>query len=261
MTNRHTAKITAVDVMRLVEEFDNITARLWRGFPYKKEHLERPDFLDFVARRTSGFAAMADSVKSLRVSRTRGDRIRKNITSLAKPTQQDLAEYARDFDRGRLLALLKELSRAAVAWDVDPGPFIELRGAVLVVMAGGSTDSETDSVKNPAWTKVRELELRAEAAGTNNDEPETDPNRPPKHKLEVNLTACFAILDGNRIELRPNQAKALDLLIRNKKPYMSLADNGLRSREIDKLPTALKELVETQPGAGTRIRREKVEMA
>ena len=35
MANPHATTITAADVMWLVEEFDNITARLWRGFPYQ----------------------------------------------------------------------------------------------------------------------------------------------------------------------------------------------------------------------------------
>lgn len=84
---------------------------------------------------------------------------------------------------------------------------------------------------------------------------------PPKRKLSVNQTACIAILDGHKIDLRPNSAKALALLISRDGEFVSLADNDLRTRDIDALPLALKELVETQPGAGTRILRDKVEMA
>lgn len=180
MAKTSAVKITAADVLRLVDEWDNITARLWRpGFPYQQEHFERPEFREYVARRTNGFAAMAESVRSLNVSRKRGNRARKNLVSLAKPSEQDLVAYARGFDRGRLLTVLKELSRAAVAWDIDPGPFIELRGAVLVVLAGGATETEPDSVKNPAWTTARVLQMVAESKldkpiPARNDEPTDD---------------------------------------------------------------------------------------
>ena len=82
-----------------------------------------------------------------------------------------------------------------------------------------------------------------------------------KHKLKVNCQANEAYLDDQTIPLKQNQAKALSRLIEKRGEYLSLADHGLRSRDIDALPPALKTLVETQPGAGTRILSDKVEMA
>jgi|GEM_PF-1852163 len=171
MAKTSAVKISADDVLRLVDEFDNITARLWRpGFPYRKVDLERPDFLDYVTRLTKTL----ESASSLNVP-TRS-RSLKSIArnGQAKPSRQELLSYARDFDRGRLVALLKDLSRAAVDWGVDPGPFIELRGAVLVVMAGGAADAETDTLKNPAWTKARTLQTIAEMKASKQTPPRND---------------------------------------------------------------------------------------
>ncbi|MFM9966128.1 MAG: hypothetical protein ACKV2Q_33535 [Planctomycetaceae bacterium] len=141
-------------------------------------------------------------------------------------------------------------SRAVVWQDVEQQRLFRAVACLLSEIFRKCADSPVERLQSVA-TDVDALAATLE--------PQRD--GPPKHKLSVDPTACKANLDGHEMPLKPNQAKALDLLIRNEKPYMSLADNGLRSRDIDKLPPALKELVETQPGAGTRIVRDKVDLA
>ena len=116
------------------------------------------------------------------------------------------------------------------------------------------------------WRKVVAVDLLVSRFGTLASEVDDlattlEPHSlmPPKHKLTVNRQTSEATLDDQIIPLKRQQAKALALLIASQGEYVSLADNGLRSRDIDSLPLSLKELVETQPGAGTRILRDKVE--
>lgn len=62
-----------------------------------------------------------------------------------------------------------------------------------------------------------------------------------------------ATVDGKPISISKKQAGLLRLILDSQGEYVSLADHQFRSRDVDGLPELIKQFVETQPGAGTRI--------
>ncbi len=67
-----------------------------------------------------------------------------------------------------------------------------------------------------------------------------------------------ATVDGKPISISKKQAGLLRLLLDAHGEYVSLADHKFRSRDVEGIPDLIREFVETQPGAGTRIPRDKL---
>lgn len=62
-----------------------------------------------------------------------------------------------------------------------------------------------------------------------------------------------AMVDGKPMAITPKQVDLLRLLLDANGEYIALTEHKFRSRDVEGLPKRIKDFVETQPGAGTRI--------
>lgn len=60
-------------------------------------------------------------------------------------------------------------------------------------------------------------------------------------------------IDGRVTALKPRQIEILAVLLSQAGEYVSGSEHGFRSREIDALPAEVRNIIDAQPGAGTRI--------
>jgi hypothetical protein len=92
------------------------------------------------------------------------------------------------------------------------------------------------------------------------EEHKSDDQRTPANRIapriELDREKRVVILDGAAFSLLPNGVKLLEILLGARGEYVSLASFGLRTRDIQNLPEPVQAAIESQPGAGTRIRRE-----
>jgi hypothetical protein len=63
-------------------------------------------------------------------------------------------------------------------------------------------------------------------------------------------------LDGPLIAVKPNGYMLFQLLLNSPGDYVPLLQHGLRTRDVQSLPETLRNVIESDPGAGTRIKRE-----
>jgi hypothetical protein len=72
-------------------------------------------------------------------------------------------------------------------------------------------------------------------------------------RIVLHPTNNVATLDGEPFDLRANQYQLISLLLSAEGDFVSLDSQGLRSRDLKSLPEKLRDAIETQTGAGTRI--------
>lgn len=73
-------------------------------------------------------------------------------------------------------------------------------------------------------------------------------------RIMLHPTNGVAMLDGEPFDVKPKQYQLLAYLINANGEYASLDSVDLRSRDVEALPEKLRDAIETQPGAGTRIK-------
>ncbi len=81
---------------------------------------------------------------------------------------------------------------------------------------------------------------------------------PAQHDNQIPLCRVEMVEGGMRIDqvtiaLKPKQFTLLTILVEASGEFVALDNHGYRSRDIEKLPAAIQEVIEAQPGAGTRI--------
>jgi hypothetical protein len=70
--------------------------------------------------------------------------------------------------------------------------------------------------------------------------------------------ANVVLLDGQPVSVKPNGYRLFELLLEVRGEYVPITSHGLRTRDVETLPTSLRDAVESNPGAGTRLKREYV---
>lgn len=63
-------------------------------------------------------------------------------------------------------------------------------------------------------------------------------------------------IGGDVVALKPKQQAMIGLMYGLSGEYVSLTEHGYRTRDIESLPPQVQEIIESQPGAGTRIKPE-----
>lgn len=69
----------------------------------------------------------------------------------------------------------------------------------------------------------------------------------------VDEVAGGIMIDGQLFALKPRGIELVRILIDKKGEFIPLTDYGFRTRDIEALPLKVQEVIESQPGAGTRI--------
>jgi hypothetical protein len=64
------------------------------------------------------------------------------------------------------------------------------------------------------------------------------------------------IIDGAQVAVKASGYKLFELLLKDPGEYVPISKHGLRTRDVESLPDKLRDAVESDPGAGTRIKRE-----
>ncbi len=111
--------------------------------------------------------------------------------------------------------------------------------------------------------------VASEAAPPPRQQAEIDDRTPQRddHKkrlkpvLSLNSTAKIALLNDQPIELNKRQTEAMKLLFASEGAPVSFAAHGIRTRDVDPWPEQLAVLIEAQPGGGTRLMIENVDLA
>lgn len=81
----------------------------------------------------------------------------------------------------------------------------------------------------------------------------TTPSK-PKHEVNtLELVEGGIRIRDEIIALKPKALQLLSLFIDARGEYVSMADAGFRRRDIANLPEKVQAIIDTQPGAGTRI--------
>jgi hypothetical protein len=80
-------------------------------------------------------------------------------------------------------------------------------------------------------------------------------SEPPRIRISL-AGENVVIIDGESIAVKPNGFKLFQLLLENPGQYVPVSQSGIRTRDVQSLPVKLRDAVESDPGAGTRIKPE-----
>lgn len=124
------------------------------------------------------------------------------------------------------------------------------------------TTENSDAQRHAAIAEPQAGELNHPAVDTDIEKHE----RPllPTPRVTVNIEAGIVTIDGEPVaivggnELRKRIAKFIDELLKKPGEYLNMSNNDVRTRDIDQQPKPINQLFDSQPGAGTRIPRERV---
>lgn len=83
--------------------------------------------------------------------------------------------------------------------------------------------------------------------------PVTDTTTSEKREQKIDMVDNGVSISGVLVALTDKQYALVQLLLGFAGEYISLAEHGYRSRDIESLPEPVKIVIDSQPGAGTRI--------
>jgi len=152
MAVERAVSITVPELSRLVQAWDEITQRLWKGRKYSKDVLDDPDFRAFADRQHNILPRMVNFIREFKQQFNPSGGSPAELSE-RNPTRKELVEYARQFDRLRLLTVLEQLNFAAEERGIDPSSLINFRAAVRL-------NTETELLGDAAWTTVERLRNR-----------------------------------------------------------------------------------------------------
>jgi hypothetical protein len=78
-------------------------------------------------------------------------------------------------------------------------------------------------------------------------------SEPPRIRISL-AGENVVIIDGESIAVKPNGFKLFQLLLEHPGQYVPVSQHGIRTRDVQSLPAKLFAAVESDPGAGTRIK-------
>ncbi len=64
----------------------------------------------------------------------------------------------------------------------------------------------------------------------------------------------MVFLNGEPFAVSEKGHKAIELLIEAAGEYVSLSENGIKTRDVESLPKQIYQLIECDPGAGSRLK-------
>ena len=124
-------------------------------------------------------------------------------------------------------------------------------GATEIISPELSTPEEMQRTLSKAyWLKTRLEKILHLKSDSLNATKFTEPTP----RLKLNLADNQAVFDGTPYKLTLKQTEILQALLDANGEYVSLADNGWRSRDILSFPEAIQAIIESQSGAGTRLK-------
>ncbi len=104
------------------------------------------------------------------------------------------------------------------------------------------------------YTKIVEVPQDNEAAALNLSESQTAATEPAR--ISVSLEPPQITIGCNAYALKPKMAELLHSLANCMGEYQSMTESGVKTRDIEGLPREVRAILESQPGAGTRINPE-----
>lgn len=153
MAIRRAARSPVSELSQFIQAWDEITQRLWKGRKYSNDVLDDPTFRAFAERQHNILPATVKFVRDFQrqfnpSSDSPGE------LSERQPTHRELVQYARQYDRLRLLTVLEKLNVAAEERGIDPSALINFRIAM-------KSNAESEQLGDAAWTTVERLRNRA----------------------------------------------------------------------------------------------------